>query len=120
MSTAIAPMSTLHPDLFVIVHQMDGPRAPQPRPLDAGFSAGCAYRVLGLHAPSETGEAYFILSNDRDEVWFISNRHFRTYALVPGVTGLRLPATHSGDGQLGAIPRLHVNAGSASPGASSL
>ncbi len=114
-------MSTLHPDLFVVVQQVDGPRAPQPRPLDSGFSLGTAYRVLGLHAPSETGEAYFVLSNDRDEVWFVSNRHFRTYALVPGVTALRLSATHSGDGQMGAIPRLHVNAApSSSSGAASL
>ena len=105
---------------------MDGPRAPQPRPLDSGFSVGTAYRVLGLHAPSETGEAYFVLSNDRDEVWFVSNRHFRTYALMPGVTALRLYAMHTGDGQMGdgqmcAVHRLHVNAAqSSSSGAASL
>ena len=79
-----------------------------PRPLDSGFSTASAYRVLGLHAPSETGEAYFILSNDRDEVWFVSNRHFRTYALVPGTTALRMAAGHAGDGQAGAVPHLHV------------
>lgn len=80
-----------------------------PLPLKSGFSTGCAYRVLGIHAPSETGEAYFILSNDRDEVWFVSNRHFRTHALVPGSTALRMPlATHAGDGQAGAAPYLQV------------
>ena len=107
-------MLTLHPDLFVTVQQIEGDRAPRPLPLASGFSAGTAYRVLGAHAPSETGEAYFIFSNDRDEVWFISNRHFRTHALVPGSTDLRraLPvaepvlAPPSGDGQLGAAPTL--------------
>ncbi len=103
-------MLTIHPDLFVVVQQADGPRAPRPLPLESGFSVGCAYRVLGVHAPSETGEAYFILSNDRDEVWFVSNRHFRTHALVPGSPALRLPMTmHAGDGQMGLPPRLRVN-----------
>jgi hypothetical protein len=95
-------MICLHPDLFVVVEQLDGERAPQPRPLASGFSKGIAYRVLGLHSPSETSEAYFILANDRDEVWFVSNRHFRAHAIVPGATALRMPATQavlpSGDG----------------------
>lgn len=101
-------MLTLHPDLFVVVQQVEGPRSPMPRPLDSGFSLGCAYRVLGVHAPSETGEAYFILSNDRDEVWFVSNRHFRAHALVPGTTALRLPSTASGDGVAHAAPMLDL------------
>jgi hypothetical protein len=95
-------MICLHPDLFVTVEQLDGERAPQPRPLASGFSKGTAYRVLGLHSPSETSEAYFILANDRDEVWFVSNRHFRAHGIVPGATALRMPATQaalpSGDG----------------------
>lgn len=51
---------------------------PKPLPLDSGFSYVNAYRVLGIYSASETSEAYLILSNDRDEIWFISNRHFRT------------------------------------------
>lgn len=95
------------PDLFVVVHEFPGERAPQPRPLASGFSGGTAYRVLGVHTPSETAEAYFILSNDRDEVWFVSNRHFRTHALVPGTTALRLPlAVPSGDGASTPTPTL--------------
>ena len=107
-------MLTFHPDLFVVVHQFDGARAPRPLPLESGFSSGFAYRVLGVHAPSETGEAYFILSNDQDEVWFVSNRHFRTHALVPGSPALRLPMTLAGDGQMGLPPRLRVNPSAAS------
>ncbi len=83
-------MITLLPDLYVVIAQLDHERAPQPRPLQSGFSTDCAYRVLGVHSPSETAEAYLILSNDRDEIWFISNRHVRTLGLRPGCTQLRL------------------------------
>ena len=62
---------------------MAGPRAPVPRPLENGFSADMAYRVLGLYSPSETSEAFLVLSNDRDEMWFISNRHVITTGLRP-------------------------------------
>jgi hypothetical protein len=79
--------------LFVVVKEMSGERAPRPLPLSNGFSEQVAYRVLGVHSPSETGEAYFILSNDRDEVWFVSNRHFRTWELRPETNALRLPLT---------------------------
>lgn len=67
----------LQEDLWVTVEQLQGARAPQPLPLESGFSPQSRYKVLGVHCPSETSEAYFVLCNDRDEVWFISNRHFR-------------------------------------------
>jgi hypothetical protein len=86
-------MISIADSLFVVVKEMGGERAPRPLPLSSGFSEQVAYRVLGVHSPSETGEAYFILSNDRDEVWFISNRHFRTWELRPETTALRLPLT---------------------------
>jgi hypothetical protein len=82
--------------LFVVVNQMAGERAPRPLPLSSGFSEGMAYRILGLHSPSETGEAYLILSNDRDEIWFVSNRHFRTWDLRQDTNALRLPLTDAG------------------------
>ena len=98
-------MLCLHPDLFVVVKQLEGERVPQPRPLSSGFSDGMSYRVLGLHTPSETSESYFILANDHDEVWFVPNRHFRAHSIVPGSTALRLPvrqhepfSASSGDG----------------------
>lgn len=74
-------MITFEKGLYVRVQEMEGPRAPMPRPLQSGFVAETAYRVLGLHAPSETSDAYFVLSNDRDEVWFITTRHVRTAGL---------------------------------------
>ena len=56
----------------------------------SGFSVSHAYRALGLFNPSETSDAYFVLSNDRDEIWFICNRHVRTYSLLPDELALRL------------------------------
>jgi hypothetical protein len=67
----------LKPDLFVIIKQMQGERSPQPLPLSNGFSEGLVYEVLGIHTASESAEAFLILRNDRDEMWFISNRHVR-------------------------------------------
>src|SRR4051812_27731902 len=67
----------LQGELWVVVQEAERPNAPCPRPLASGFSANKEYRVLGLHCPSETSEAYFILCNDRKEMWFISNQHFR-------------------------------------------
>lgn len=84
-------MISIVDSLFVVVKELGGERAPRPLPLTSGFSENVAYRVLGVHSPSETGEAYFILSNDRDEVWFVSNRHFRTWELRPGTNAMRLP-----------------------------
>lgn len=67
----------LQEPIWVVVQESDRPNAPVPRPLSSGFSKSKAYRVLGLHCPTETSEAYFVLCNDRNEVWFISNQHFR-------------------------------------------
>ena len=80
---------TIENDLYVEICEMQGERAPQPRPLPNGFSENVAYRVLGLHSASETSEAYLILANDHEELWFISNRHVRVYGLFPGSTQLR-------------------------------
>ncbi|WP_019011405.1 hypothetical protein [Deinococcus aquatilis] len=75
-------MLAFHPHLFVRIQELTGPRAPMPRPLDSGFSEDRLYRVLGVFNPSETSDAYFILANDRDEMWFICQRHLRFGALV--------------------------------------
>jgi hypothetical protein len=84
-------MVCLEPGLYVRIVEMRGERAPLPRPLASGFNEDTAYRVLGLHSASETSEAYLILSNDRDELWFISNKHARSVALRAGDRALRLP-----------------------------
>lgn len=83
------------------------PGGPRPLPLLSGFSLTTAYRALGCFNPSETSDAYFILSNDRDEVWFICNRHLRTVYLQRDSTAFRLPLS-SFDGQslTGAAPAL--------------
>lgn len=85
-------MVTIENDFYVVVREMQGERAPQPRPLRNGFSENIAYRVLGLHSASETSEAFLILANDHDELWFISNKHVRAHGLFPGSTQLRFPA----------------------------
>lgn len=74
-------MTLIEPGLYLRVEEMVN--GPKPLPLHSGFSPARVYRALGLYNPSETSDAYFILSNDRDEVWFICNRHLRTYALLP-------------------------------------
>lgn len=80
-------MTSLEPGLYVRIEELDNGH--KPLPLANGFSAGHAYRALGLYNPSETGDAYFVLSNDRDGIWFICNRHVRSHALLPGEQELR-------------------------------
>lgn len=81
-------MVALEPALYLRVQELDN--GPTPFPLRNGFNPHTAYRVLGVYNPSETSDAYFILSNDRDEVWFICNRHLRTVGLHPATTTLRI------------------------------
>lgn len=40
--------------------------------------------------PSESSDAYLILANDRDEMWFICNRHVRVVGLYKDVMPLRV------------------------------
>lgn len=67
----------IKPNVKVRIEEMEGEHAPRPLPLRSGFSRDKEYEVLGIHTPSETAEAWLILKNDRDEMWFISNRHVR-------------------------------------------
>lgn len=67
----------IQPELYVRIEEFKGERAPQPLPLSSGFSGDRVYRVLGIHTASESADAFLILKNDRDEMWFISNRHVR-------------------------------------------
>lgn len=87
-------MMWMEPGLYVRIQQLDGSRAPQPQPLDSGFSTATGYRVLGMHTPSETADAYVVLSNDRDEMWFICTRHLRVLGIDAGVTDPRVPLSH--------------------------
>jgi hypothetical protein len=76
--------------LYVAIEQLAG--GPAPFPLDHGFSSGVVYRVLGIYNPSESGECWLILSNDEDQLWFISQRHVRTHSLRHDSAELRSPA----------------------------
>ena len=67
------------PGLYVRIEQREP--GPHPKPLEHGFSPGREYRVLGMYNPSESGECWLVLSNDRSELWFISQRHVRTTSL---------------------------------------
>lgn len=85
--------------MYVRVQEMKGERAPMPKPLASGFVMDNAYRVLGIFNPSETSDAYLILSNEQDELWFICNRHLRTVTLLEHGP-FRLPLgklTHNSD-----------------------
>ena len=82
-------MLTFENALYLRVEQLCG--GPSPLPLASGFSAGTAYRALGLYNPSETSDAYFVFANDRDEIWFICNRHLRAIGILPAHTAMRMP-----------------------------
>ncbi|MBC8065330.1 MAG: hypothetical protein H7Y17_10900 [Chlorobia bacterium] len=75
----------INPNLHVRIEEMSGESAPRPLPLQSGFSKDKTYEVLGIHTPSESAEAFLILRNDRDELWFISNRHCRIVDKLPTI-----------------------------------
>lgn len=82
-------MLVIENGLYLRIQQLqDGP---PPWPLKSGFNMHTAYRALGMFNPSETSDAYYIFSNDRDEVWFICNRHLRVVGLLPAQSATRLP-----------------------------
>jgi hypothetical protein len=74
--------------IYVRIQELEG--GPQPLPSRSGFSNKTAYRALGMFNPSETSDAYFILCNDRDETWFICNRHVRIVGVFPSIRAVRL------------------------------
>ena len=75
--------------LYVTMEELSN--GPRPFPLTSGFSKGVAYRVLGIYNPSESGECWLILSNDADQMWYISQRHVRTFGLYAERKDFRLP-----------------------------
>jgi hypothetical protein len=79
--------------LYVTIEEDQATTAPLPKPLQNGFSRRFAYLVLGAFSLAESGEAFFILANNRDEIWFISNRHLRVHELLPESTDFRRRVT---------------------------
>lgn len=82
-------MLWLEQGLYVRIEELE--TGPRPLPLSSGFSPNTAYRVLGCFNPAETSDAWMILSNDRQEIWFICNRHLRTVELRGNDTRFTLP-----------------------------
>lgn len=75
----------IDPRLYVEIVPLKGQFAPKPHPIDdAKFDPSKLYKVLGMYNPSETSEAYFVLSNPERQIWFISNRHLRAAGLFDG------------------------------------
>ena len=74
--------------LYVVIEQLA--KGPAPFPLDHGFGVEAAYRVLGIYNPSESGECWLILSNDDNQLWYISQRHVRTHSLARNSLDLRM------------------------------
>jgi hypothetical protein len=75
--------------LYVRIQELTN--GPKPYPLQSGFCAENAYRVVGIYNASESSDAFLIMSNDRDELWFISNRHVRAYGLFKSFHHFRFP-----------------------------
>ena len=100
-------MLTLDTNLFLRINQLDN--GPRPLPLESGFTLNTSYRALGMFNPSETSDAYFILSNDRDEIWFICNRHLRTVAALPASHEFRLPLESSATTSMREDVGLHTH-----------
>jgi len=72
-------MLWLEQGLYLRIEELEN--GPRPLPLNSGFSRETAYRAIGCFNPSETSDAYYILANDRDEIWFICNRHVRVVCI---------------------------------------
>ena len=82
-------MTSLEPGLYVRIEERDsGVRL---FPLTNGFPIGQVKRALGLYTPLDTSDAYFVSSNDQDEIWLIRNRHTRACALLPYERSFTLP-----------------------------
>lgn len=74
-------MIAFNQGVYVRIEQDDA--GPQPLPLKNGFSARFAYLILGGFTMSESAEMFLCLPNDRNELWFISNRQVRLYTVEP-------------------------------------
>lgn len=94
-------MIYLEAGTYVRVQQLNGKA--HPLPLESGFTEAKAYRALGIYSPSETSECYFVLANDRDETWFISNRHLRIVGVFPDRLMLRFPLADKSASQSSAL-----------------
>lgn len=79
----------LETGVYVRIQELEG--GPTPLPLRSGFNLHTSYRAMGMYNASETSDAYYILSNDRDETWFICSRHVRIVGVFPNRLDMRFP-----------------------------
>jgi len=70
-----------NPNLTVVIEEYKGRIIFSPSPLENGFSKNKTYQVLGIYNASESSECLMMLANDRNEIWFISNRHLRFHSV---------------------------------------
>lgn len=70
-------------DVYVHIEQVENVH---PKPLENGFYVNTLYRVFGIFSASETSEAYFILCNNENQFWYISNRHVRFSGIYKNYT----------------------------------
>ena len=78
----------------VCIQQLNGQFAPRPLPLENGFETVVVYKVLGVIEHSVDGELWFILKNERHEIWRISNRHLR---VVGELLSVQEPVEYRGE-----------------------
>lgn len=70
-------MMWLKAGIMVRIEQLSGDRAPVPLPLSSGFSIDKEYEIMGMWTPSESADAFAVLINDFDQIWYICTRHLR-------------------------------------------
>lgn len=75
----------------VYVRMQELNNGPMPLPSRSGFNDNTAYRAVGMYNASESADAYYILSNDRDETWFICSRHVRIVGVFSDCSDMRFP-----------------------------
>lgn len=63
--------------LRVRIKTLVGATAPRPLPADSGFTEGAGYPLLGVIEHGPDGELWFIVPNDQNMIYRISNRHCR-------------------------------------------
>ena len=82
-------MNSLQARLYVPIEEHDG--GLRPFLLGSDFLTSQAYRALDFYNPSESSDAYFVLSKDHVEIWFTCSSHVRIFASLPNERAVVLP-----------------------------
>ena len=84
-------MTSAERDLYARGKQLVS--GPKPFPLLSGFSTGHPHRAFGSANARAAKDAYFVLRNDSEEIWFSCNCHVRAHALQSDGLTFRLSNT---------------------------